>query len=80
MGNEGIGSNSLQTLSNIEYPHLGPVTLMQKDQQYCLLKIFSYSDHFLMEDRFRKLKSRSNKSAKNGSVLTVYEVTKRERK
>lgn len=78
MGNEGIANNSaLQTVSDLEYIHLGPVSLMQKDQQYCLLKTFSYSDHFLMEDRYRKLKSRTNKATTTNSVLTIYQVVKR---
>lgn len=81
MGNENFTtSNSLESIKNIELTHLGPMTLMQKDQQYCLLKVFSYSDHFLMEDRFRKLKSRTNKLNSSNSVLNVYQVVKKEKK
>lgn len=52
---------------------------MRQGEQYCLLKVFSYSDGFLMEDRHRKLRSRTSKLADNAHVLNILQVVKRQR-
>jgi len=53
---------------------------MRSAQGTCLLKIFSFTDGFLMEERLRKFRARVNKIAENGHVLSVYSVNKVERK
>jgi hypothetical protein len=53
---------------------------MRSAQGACLLKVFSFTDAFLMEERLRKFKARVNKIAENGHVLSAYSVSKMERK
>jgi hypothetical protein len=53
---------------------------MRSAQGFCILKVFSFTDGFLMEERLRKFKARVSKIAENGHVLTMYSVNKMERK
>ncbi len=77
MGNENnTQAPSLQPVENLELPHLGTLTLMRREDQHCLLKTFSYADQFLMEDRFRKLKTRTNKLNNNNHILNIFQVHK----
>jgi hypothetical protein len=45
-----------------------------------MLKVFSFTDAFLMEDRLRKFKGRVAKIAQNPHVLDMYSLNKLERK
>jgi hypothetical protein len=80
MGNEAIAGSPGETVGSQSLTHLGPLTLLQLQGQFCFLKVFTYSDHFLMEDRFRKLKARTTKLANNPHVLNVHQVAKHHRK
>jgi hypothetical protein len=53
---------------------------MRSAQGFCILKVFSFTDGFLMEERLRKFKARVSKIAENSHVLTMYSVNKMERK
>ena len=49
MGNESLHLNTEPTpVSKTQLTHLGALTLMQAQNQYCLLKTYSYSDPYLM--------------------------------
>ena len=65
-------------VSTTTITHLGTLTLMQANNQYCLLKTDNYSDPFLMEDQYRKLKNRLNKATPH--VLDLYQLNKQELK
>jgi hypothetical protein len=49
---------------------------MKSNSSYCLLKIYSFTDNFLMEERLRKFKTRVSKIGENPHVLNVYSVNK----
>jgi hypothetical protein len=49
---------------------------MKSNSSYCLLKIYSFTDNFLMEERLRKFKTRVTKIGENLHVLNVYSVNK----
>lgn len=49
---------------------------MRSSETYCLLKVFSFTDHFLMEERLRKFKNRVSKLARNPHVLDLYSLSK----
>lgn len=65
-------------VGNLELMHIGSVTRMEQEGHFCLLKAFSYSDPFLAEDKYRKIKTRISKP--NHSLLDVYQAHKMERK
>jgi hypothetical protein len=71
-----ISNNTPQPIENLELTHLGPLTLMKSNSSYCLLKIYSFTDNFLMEERLRKFKTRVSKIGENLHVLNVYSVNK----
>jgi hypothetical protein len=53
MGNEAIinekGLQNAEKVATLELTHLGTTTLLRWEEKQCLLKIFSFSDSFLME-------------------------------
>ncbi len=53
---------------------------MRSEQDYCILKILSFTDSFLMEERLRRFKARAGKIGSNAHVLEVYSVSRVERK
>ena len=76
MGNEPPKiTTQPRPIATTDLPHLGSLTLMQADSHLCLLKTYTYSDPYLMEDQHRKLKARINRP--NPHTLNVYQLVKK---
>ena len=65
---------SVEVIGRQELTHIGSVKLIRSHRGVCLLKVFNFSDAYLMEEVYRRLQNRIKRQKDSDYILNVYRL------